>query len=223
MIIALNTVINNVASPARQVEVRDGLCVSALLNAEYPGHTINEVLVNGRPAHLTASLQHADAVSASLSTRSTVSPAAPVSQGATIKVLYLDNVTGTAPRIDIPQGMTLAQFLNHQGVSTEGVKIRVNGQPATQDQVLNNGDKISLTPMKIEGAATVRYLNCDGSGFAKEVDVIDGITLLQFFLQQSGGADIDQYKIRVNGDIAAADQVLNSGDTVVAEPFGTCD
>jgi hypothetical protein len=42
-----------------------------------------------------------------------------------------------------------------QGAKPENYLIRVNRQPAARDQVLVEGDRVSMTPTKIEGAVPV--------------------------------------------------------------------
>ena len=41
--------------------------------------------------------------------------------------------------------------------------IRVNRQPVTADQVLQEGDRVSFTPTKIEGAGSLIPRRCDRS------------------------------------------------------------
>lgn len=62
--------------------------------------------------------------------------------------------SGFADKIDIPEGTTIqelfAQRLPH-GQPADYL-IRVNRQPTTADSVLQPGDRVSITPTKIEGA-----------------------------------------------------------------------
>jgi sulfur carrier protein ThiS len=72
-----------------------------------------------------------------------------------MKVLYVNNDGGGfADYIEIPAGTTVQQFFAErvpQG-HPQDYLIRVNRQPVAADQVLQEGDRVSLTPTKIEGA-----------------------------------------------------------------------
>ena len=72
-----------------------------------------------------------------------------------MRVLYVNNDGGGfADQIEIEDGTTVAklfsQRVNH-GKSSDYL-IRVNRQPAAADQVLQAGDRVTFTPVKIEGA-----------------------------------------------------------------------
>jgi sulfur carrier protein ThiS len=73
-----------------------------------------------------------------------------------VKVLYLNNDGGGfADHMEIPAGTTVAKLFAErvpQG-RPEDYLIRVNRQPVAADYVLVEGDRVSLTPAKIEGAA----------------------------------------------------------------------
>lgn len=49
---------------------------------------------------------------------------------------------------------TVPKFLYEQGVAADegNFRISVNGQEATRDYVLQDGDKVRLTPRKMKGA-----------------------------------------------------------------------
>jgi sulfur carrier protein ThiS len=72
-----------------------------------------------------------------------------------MKVLVINNDGGGfADYIEIADGTTVAQLFETQVVSArpESYLIRVNRQPCPANQVLQEGDRISFTPTKIEGA-----------------------------------------------------------------------
>ena len=72
-----------------------------------------------------------------------------------MKVLYVNNDGGGfADYIPVPEGTTVGQFFGEkmQGVHPEDYLIRVNRQPVARDTVLCPGDRITITPTKIEGA-----------------------------------------------------------------------
>lgn len=72
-----------------------------------------------------------------------------------MKVLYLNNDGGGfADYVEIPEGMTVQAFFDQRVPhgSPQDYLIRVNRQPAAAGQILQEGDRISLTPTKIEGA-----------------------------------------------------------------------
>ncbi len=73
-----------------------------------------------------------------------------------MRILYVNNDGGGfADHIDIPAGTTVAQFFAERVPKgrPQDYLIRVNRQPVAADQVLQEGDRVSLTPTKIEGAA----------------------------------------------------------------------
>ena len=76
-----------------------------------------------------------------------------------MKVLMINNDGGGfAKHVELPEGMTVGElFTQHLGASArpEDYLIRVNRLPAAQDQVLVDGDRISVTPVKIEGAKKI--------------------------------------------------------------------
>ena len=57
--------------------------------------------------------------------------------------------------MDIAENTTVDKFFNEKlfGNKSEDYLIRVNRQPVAHDYVLQEGDRITLTPTKIEGAA----------------------------------------------------------------------
>ena len=73
-----------------------------------------------------------------------------------MKVLYVNNDGGGfADYVEIPAGITVQQFFAERVPhgKPQDYLIRVNRQPVAADQVLQEGDRVSLTPTKIEGAA----------------------------------------------------------------------
>ncbi len=72
-----------------------------------------------------------------------------------MKCLYLNNDGGGfADYVEIPAGTTVQQFFAERVPDGRpgDYLIRVNRQPAAADQVLQEGDRVSFTPTKIEGA-----------------------------------------------------------------------
>ena len=72
-----------------------------------------------------------------------------------MKILFINNNgAGFADHIEIADGTTVEQLFQKR--VSEGrpadYLIRVNRQPASSDQVLQPGDRVSFTPTKIEGA-----------------------------------------------------------------------
>lgn len=72
-----------------------------------------------------------------------------------MKIMYINNDGGGfADHIEIEDGTTVAKLFSQRvshGTSSDYL-IRVNRQPAASDQVLQAGDRVSFTPVKIEGA-----------------------------------------------------------------------
>jgi len=72
-----------------------------------------------------------------------------------MKVLLINNDGGGfADYVDVAEGTTVASmFANHiRAGKPSDYLIRVNRQPCAADQQLHEGDRISITPTKIEGA-----------------------------------------------------------------------
>ncbi|QDU74654.1 hypothetical protein Pan97_16660 [Bremerella volcania] len=72
-----------------------------------------------------------------------------------MKILVINNDGGGfADYVDVADGTTVAQLFERQIGATKPSHylIRVNRQPCPADQVLREGDRISITPTKIEGA-----------------------------------------------------------------------
>lgn len=72
-----------------------------------------------------------------------------------MKVLLINNDGGGfADHIEVNEGTTVDQLFERQmhGAKSGDYLIRVNRQPVAADQVLQNGDRISITPVKVEGA-----------------------------------------------------------------------
>jgi hypothetical protein len=72
-----------------------------------------------------------------------------------MKCLYVNNDGGGfADYIEIPAGTTVQQLFAQQVPHgrPQDYLIRVNRQPVAADQLLQDGDRVSFTPTKIEGA-----------------------------------------------------------------------
>jgi hypothetical protein len=73
-----------------------------------------------------------------------------------MKVLFINNDGGGfADHIEIAAGTTVQQLFQQQVGSSkaDNYLIRINRQPVAADQVLHEGDRVSFTPVKIEGAS----------------------------------------------------------------------
>ena len=74
-----------------------------------------------------------------------------------IKILYINNNGGGfADHIDVEAETTVGQLFDQKvGVGRDGsYLIRCNRLPCSRDQILRDGDRVSFTPVKIEGAAS---------------------------------------------------------------------
>jgi hypothetical protein len=72
-----------------------------------------------------------------------------------MRILFINNDGGGfADYIDVPPGANVEWLFAERlrGAKPENYLIRVNRQPAARDQVLAEGDRVSMTPTKIEGA-----------------------------------------------------------------------
>lgn len=72
-----------------------------------------------------------------------------------MRLLYINNDGGGyADYVDVAQGMTVEKFFQEHmpGRKPDDYLIRVNRQPVPRDYVLQENDRVTLTPTKIEGA-----------------------------------------------------------------------
>jgi hypothetical protein len=74
-----------------------------------------------------------------------------------MQIMFINNDGGGfADVIDVREGVTVCELFTQQirHGKPQDYLIRVNRQPATADQRLASGDRVSITPTKIEGART---------------------------------------------------------------------
>ena len=73
-----------------------------------------------------------------------------------MRLLYINNLGGGwADYINVTDGITVEQFFKEK-MPSEGPDdflIRVNRQPVARDYVLQENDRVTVTPTKIDGAA----------------------------------------------------------------------
>ncbi len=72
-----------------------------------------------------------------------------------MRILYINNNGGGfADYISVRDGMTVEQFFKEKmpDAQAEDYLIRVNRQPVARDYILQENDRITVTPTKIEGA-----------------------------------------------------------------------
>ena len=75
-----------------------------------------------------------------------------------MKLLYINNDgSGFSDYIEINEGTTVGALFAERVTNPDPTAylIRVNRQPCAKDQILHDGDRISITPTKIEGAIAV--------------------------------------------------------------------
>ena len=73
-----------------------------------------------------------------------------------MRILFINNDGGGfADHIEVEEGTTVEKLFAKRikNGRPENYLIRVNRQPAAADQILREGDRVSFTPTKIEGAA----------------------------------------------------------------------
>ena len=72
-----------------------------------------------------------------------------------MRIMYINNDGGGfADYVTVSEGTTVDQFFKDrmQGRQASDYLIRVNRQPVARDYVLTEGDRITITPVKIDGA-----------------------------------------------------------------------
>ena len=73
-----------------------------------------------------------------------------------MRILFINNLGGGfADYVEANSGTTVEQFFAERlpDCKPHDYLIRVNRQPVAQDYVLQEGDRVTCTPVKIEGAA----------------------------------------------------------------------
>jgi sulfur carrier protein ThiS len=72
-----------------------------------------------------------------------------------MRLLFINNEGGGfADHIEVATGTTVAELFCQRvpGCESKDYLIRVNRQPVSADQILKEGDRISISPTKIAGA-----------------------------------------------------------------------
>jgi sulfur carrier protein ThiS len=72
-----------------------------------------------------------------------------------MRILFVNNDGGGfADYVDVNAGMTVEKFFHEKMLDRrpEDYLIRVNRQPVPRDYILQENDRITITPTKIEGA-----------------------------------------------------------------------
>ena len=72
-----------------------------------------------------------------------------------MKILFINNSGGGfADYVEISPGTTVEKFFSNkiEGQNAADYLIRVNRQPVPRDYVLQENDRVTCTPVKIEGA-----------------------------------------------------------------------
>ena len=72
-----------------------------------------------------------------------------------MQVLFLNNDGGGfADHVEVTEGTSVTRFLADRLPDRElaSYLIRVNRQPVSRDHILQPGDRVTATPVKIEGA-----------------------------------------------------------------------
>ena len=72
-----------------------------------------------------------------------------------MRILFINNNGGGfADHIEVEEGTTVQKLFAEKipKEKPQDYLIRVNRQPASAEQVLHDGDRVSFTPVKIEGA-----------------------------------------------------------------------
>ena len=72
-----------------------------------------------------------------------------------MRILFINNSgAGFADHVEVPEGTTVAEFFSQRitECKPDNYLIRINRQNVARDQVLQEGDRVTVTPVKIEGA-----------------------------------------------------------------------
>jgi len=133
--------------------------------------------------------------------------------------------TGFADWYYIRPGTTLEQFVyerlgRHFDVRNHVISVDgVQGPPASQ--VLRANNHISVTPRNIKAASDVEItlIKGSGAGYAARRRIPQGTTLGELFHRETEGDDPERtHIIKLNGETATRDRVLENGDSVTISP-----
>jgi sulfur carrier protein ThiS len=70
-----------------------------------------------------------------------------------IKLRYLNNADGGfAQTVEVYEDTTVGEFCDRQGVDVDQSTIKVNHEIVQPDDVLEDGDRIMVTPRNVKGA-----------------------------------------------------------------------
>ena len=75
-----------------------------------------------------------------------------------MQILFINNGgAGFGDFVETAEGTNIQQFLQQKvhGYKPEDLLIRVNRQPVPRDYVLQDKDRVSATPVKIDGAGSL--------------------------------------------------------------------
>jgi hypothetical protein len=75
-----------------------------------------------------------------------------------MQIMYINNDGGGfADTIEVSDGKSVAALLSERLPGRKAVDflVRVNRLPATADQLLRDGDRVSMTPTKVQGARSL--------------------------------------------------------------------
>ncbi|CAN5166752.1 hypothetical protein BH11PLA2_BH11PLA2_53020 [soil metagenome] len=64
----------------------------------------------------------------------------------------------------------------------------------------------------------IMFINNDGSGFADNLEIADGTSVSELFIEKLPGRKASDFLIRVNRQPSTSDQVLQPGDRVSFTP-----
>ncbi len=73
-----------------------------------------------------------------------------------VKLMFVNNLGGGyADYVEMPDNTTVEKFFAQKmsGCDAQDYLIRVNRLPVPRDYILKDGDRITITPTKVEGAA----------------------------------------------------------------------
>ena len=77
-----------------------------------------------------------------------------------MKILFINNFGGGfADYLQIEDNTTIEKFFKQKlpNEKTEDYLIRVNRQPVPRNYALQDGDRITITPTKVDGAANISF------------------------------------------------------------------
>jgi sulfur carrier protein ThiS len=210
---------------AEPVEVHRGSTVEGVVNRRLGSCRGLTLRVNGEIVERNYVLQDGDSLEA-VNEGGEEARSCIATDGNGERITFINNDGGGfGDRVDVQHGTTIEEFCEEMmpDVDLNERRISVNGRVVRAGYVLQNGDRVAATPLKIEGGAgtiSILLVRNDGAGRAERITVRENITIGEFFRQQvrGGRGGPENYIIRINNATVTEDDIIRNNDKVTITP-----